>query len=289
MSRYARKIEQAIGKLGARQHGQVTRQQLLRLGLSKDAIHRRVRAGQLIRVYEGVYAVGYVREDAVARCMAAVLACGPGAVLSHHSAAALWGFRKWHSGPIHVTAPSYHRRRGIKVHRSTTLTRRQTTKDNGIPVTKPARTLLDIAPALPEKQLIRAINDALISKRLRARDLEGTRLHGFVGELSRSPLEDDWRPWRKRYNVPEPEYNAKLGPYEADIYYARERVIVELDGWDFHRTKAAFEHDRERDAYMLAREIVTVRITRDRLTKAPAKEAQRLIAILNSRRTLTDL
>ena len=212
MPRNTRKIEQAIARLAGRQHGHITRAQLLRLGLSPDAIDRRIRAGQLIQVHAGVYAVGYVREDALARCMAAVLACGPGAVLSHHSAAALWGFRDWPSGLIHVIAPSYHRRRGIKVHRSTTLTRRDIRRHNGIPVTSPARTLLDIAPSLPERQLIRAINDAMISKCLRARDLEGTRLHRFVGELSRSPLEDDFRPWRKRYNVPEPLYNAKIGP-----------------------------------------------------------------------------
>jgi hypothetical protein len=220
--------------------------------------------------------------------MAAVLACGPDAVLSHHSAAALWGFRKWHSGTIHVTAPTCHRRDGINAHRCA-LTRREVRRHQGIRVTSPARTLLDIRRSLPENQLIRAINDALISECLRASHLNGTALEGFVGDISRSPLEDDFRPWLKRYGLPEPQYNVKLGPYEADVYYPRQRVIIELDGWHFHRTKAAFENDRERDAYMLARGIVTVRITRERLRRAPAKEAARLITILNSRGTLTDL
>jgi very-short-patch-repair endonuclease len=156
-------------------------------------------------------------------------------------------------------------------------------------VTSPARTLLDIRRGLSERQLVRTINDAQISKCLRARDLEGTCLHRFVGELSRSPLEDYFRPWRKRYNVPEPQYNVPIGPYEADIYYVRERLIVELDGWDVHRTKAAFENDREKDAYMLARGIATMRITRERFEKGPGEEARRLIEILNSRGTLTDL
>jgi hypothetical protein len=111
----------------------------------------------------------------------------------------------------------------------------------------------------------------------------------FVGDISRSPLEDDFRPWLKRYGLPEPQYNVRLGPYEADVYYPRERVIIELDGWPFHRTKKAFEDDRERDAHMLAHGTVTVRITRKRLENAPAKEAQRLITILDSRGTLTDL
>jgi hypothetical protein len=288
MPRHARKIDQAIAGMAGRQYGHVTRAQLLKLGQNPDAIDRRIRAGQLIPVHAGVYAVGHLRDDAVARAMAAVLACEPGAVLSHHSAAALWGFRKWAAGPMHVIAPGKHRRRGIKAHRCA-LTRREVRKHLGIRVTSPARTLLDIRRSLSERQLSRAINDAQVSKCLRARDLEGTPLHRFVGELSRSPLEDDFRPWRKRHNVPEPQYNVRLGPYEADIYYVVERVIVELDGWEFHRTKESFENDRERDAYMLERGIVTVRITRERFEKTPAKEARRLIAILNSRRTLTDL
>jgi hypothetical protein len=220
--------------------------------------------------------------------MAAVLACGDGAVLSHHSAAALWGFRKWYRGPIHITAPAKHRRRGITAHRAA-LTRRQITRHQGIRVTTPAQALLDIARDLPEKQLIRAINDALISECLRERDLHGTRLEQYVGELSRSPFEDDFKPWLKRFGLPEPLYNVKLGPYEADAYYPEAKLIVELDGWSYHRTKKAFEDDRERDAYMLARGIATIRITRDRLNQAPAKEAQRLQAIYDSRVTLTDL
>ena len=287
IARHAHNIEHAIGRIAGRQHGYITRAQLLRLGLSAAAIGRRVRAGQLIRVHDGVYAVGHVRADAIGRAMAAVLACGPGAVLSHDSAAALWGFRKWRGGPIHVTAPSYHCRRAIKAHRCR-LERGERTRHWGIPVTKPARTLVDIRRTLPEKQLKRAINDALISNHLRDGDLVGTPLEGYVEELSRSPLEDDYRPWARRYGVPEAEYNVMLGKYQADVYYRKERLIVELDGWPFHRTKKAFEDDRERDAYMLVHRIVTVRITRDRLEKAPAHEAERLIAILESRRTLTD-
>jgi hypothetical protein len=156
-------------------------------------------------------------------------------------------------------------------------------------VTAPARTLLDIRRSLPERQLIRAINDALISECLRASQLHGTTLEGFVGDISRSPLEDDFRPWLKRYGLPEPRYNVKLHGYEVDVYYQRERVIIELDGWPFHRTKRAFENDRERDAHMLVRGIITVRITRERLEGEPAREAERLMTILNSRGTLTDL
>jgi hypothetical protein len=285
---HAGKIDQRVARLAARQYGHVTRAQLLRLGMHRRTISRRLDAGSLIRVHAGVYAVGHLREDPVARAMAAVLACGPNAVLSHHSAAALWGFRKWYGGPVHVTAPTLHRRRGIKAHRRP-LTRREIRRHQGIPVTTPARTLLDIARDLPEKQLIRAINDALVAECLKDRHLHGTRLECYVGELSRSPLEDDVKPWIKRFDLPEPLYNAKIGGYEADVYYPEAKLIVELDGWRFHRTKKAFEDDRERDAYMLARGIATIRITRARLANAPAKEAGRLRQIYDSRVTLTDL
>jgi hypothetical protein len=147
----------------------------------------------------------------------------------------------------------------------------------------------DIAPDLPEKQLIRAINDAIIDGCLRPRDLEGTALERYVGQLSRSPLEDDFRPWLVKYDLPEPQYNVKIDGYEADVYYPRERLIVELDGWTFHRTKKAFEDDRNRDAHMLANGIATIRITKERLERGPGREAERLRAILDSRGTLTDL
>jgi hypothetical protein len=204
-------------------------------------------------------------------------------VLSHHSAAALWGFRNWPTGPIHVIAISYHRRRGIKVHRCA-LTRQEVRRHLQVPVTSPARTLLDIRRALTQKQLIRAVGDALISGCLRESQLAGTPLYVLVDEISRSALEDDFKPWLRRFNLPEPLYNVKLFGREVDAYYPAERLIVELDGWAFHRTKIAFENDRDRDATMLAAGIATVRITRDRLRHAPAREAERFRAILDARR-----
>jgi hypothetical protein len=283
MGRYAHQIQQRVGRLANRQHGYVSRAQLLALGLSPDAIKRWIVAGRLIPVHAGVYAVGHARGDPVGRSMAAVLACGPSAVLSHHSAAALWGFRKWSAGLIHVIARGDHCRRGIKTHRCA-LTRREWTTHNGIPVTAPARTLLDIRRELTHKQLIRAIGDALNSNCMYESHLEGTPLHALVDEVSRSPLEDDFKPWLRRFNLPEPLYNVMLFGREVDVYYPAERLIVELDGWKYHRTKIAFESDRDRDATMLAAGIATVRITRQRLENAPAREAERLRAILDARR-----
>lgn len=181
-------LDRAIGAL-SQPHGHVSRAQLLRLGLSDGAIKARLRLGRLIRVHVGVYAVGYVRTDPVARAAAAVLACGPGAVLSHASAAALWGFRKRWPSSIEVTTATARRRAGIKVHRSGTLSRPDITRHRGIPVTTAVRTLIDLAPGLSDRQMIRMINEALLSNYLRTADLNGTCLARFIDDngLSGAP------------------------------------------------------------------------------------------------------
>ena len=279
-------LNKAVAALAQRQQGHVTRAQLLRLGMHPEVVKLRVRAGRLIRVYAGVYAVGYVRRDPVARAAAAVLACGSGAVLSHDSAAALWGLRRW-PGQIEVTAGTVHRRRGITAHRSITLAPDQVTRHHGIAVTTPARTILDLSGRLTTAQRTRMVNDALVSRYLRDTDLAGTRLGHLVDEhgVSRSTLEDDFRPFLRRFKLPAAQYNVHVNGREVDVYFATERVIVELDSWTYHRTRRAFESDRERDANMLQAGIVTVWITRDRLKNAPSQEAQRLGAILRERRT----
>ena len=260
--------------------------------MSAAQIRVRVARGNLFRVYRGVYAVGHIPTAPVAKAAAAVLACGPGAVLSHASAAALWGFGTWPK-TIEVTAPSALRRPGIRVHRSTTLVRADRTRHLGIPVTTAARTIMDLSPRHSDEQLARIVNDALISRFMYESHLEAlierhpkqaSRLRQFIRDpLSRSWFERVFRPWLKRYALPQPEFNVRIGRYEADVYYPRERLIVELDGYDFHRTRLAFENDRERDAHMLHNGIATIRITTRRIENASAREAARLHAILQSR------
>ena len=264
--------------------------------MTVDAIRARLERGALIRMHYGVYAVGHVPPSPVARAAAAVLACGPGAVLSHASAAALWGFLKCWPAIPEVTAAAKRTHPSITTHRCVSLTRRDKARHLGVAVTSPARTLLDSAARLADMELLRAVSDALIARHLRERDLDeviernhahpqAARLRRLAREpLSRSWLETHFRPWVKRYKLPQPDYNARLGRYEADVYYPRERLVVELDGYEFHRTRLAFEHDRERDAHMLGAGIATVRITKRRIDSAPAKEAARLRAILEARR-----
>jgi hypothetical protein len=145
-----------LARLAANQHGVVSLDQLRALGISSDAISRRVHAGRLHRIYRGVYAVGHPRLTHEGRWMAAVLACGSGAVLSHRSAAALWKLLPSQPGMSHVTVPSHagrKRRKGIHLHRSTSLHPAQTTLRMGIPVTTPARTLADLRRCATEDEL----------------------------------------------------------------------------------------------------------------------------------------
>ena len=289
-------LDKRIAALAKRQRGYVTRRQLMRLGVGPDAIRYRVRIGRLIPVYAGVYAVGHLPTLPQDRAVGAVLACGPDAVLSHGSAATLWGiFGHWEM-PFEVTVASLRRRRGIVVHRAK-LERRDRTRQLGIRVTSPARTVLDIAPRLGDGQLARAVNE-LRRQHLRVYELAdvlsrfprspaSARLRRFTENPTgptRSEFEDAFLLFAERFGLPRPLVNARIGRYTADVLFPDERVIVELDGWNFHSSRESFESDRERDAELLLRGYVTVRITWERLIRHPQREAARLLAILRARR-----
>jgi very-short-patch-repair endonuclease len=291
--------------LAGRQWGYVTRAQLLVLGLTAAAVKHLVVSGRLIRVHAGVYAVGHVNTTPVARAFAAVLACGDGALLSHGSAATLWGFNKYWDEPFEVTVWRSHRRRpGIKVHRSRVLTDSDRDCQLGVPVTSPARTALDIAPRLTDKRLIRVVNDGRHARLIHLDDLADAlarnpkhpgakRLRHFLDTEAgptRSELEDEFVAFCKRYGLPKPVTNTYVLGYEVDVVFPAERVIVEIDSWEFHRFRSNFEDDRNRDADLLAGDYVTIRLTDERMKKTPEHEAARLQTILERRRrTLTVL
>ena len=167
----------------------------------------------------------------------------------------------------------------------------------GIRVTSPARTLLDCAPRMGVRALTRAVNDARIARRLRMLDLVdvvkrnphhpgAARLAPLLGTgaPTRSPLEDKFLRFCKRFGLPRPNVNTTVGGHEVDAFFEAERVIVELDGYESHSDPSTFESDRERDAHALASGLPTIRITEKRLDNAPAREAERLHAILRARR-----
>jgi hypothetical protein len=292
-------IDRVIAHIAARQQRQLKRSQLLAAGWDDDAIRWRIKAGRLYREHPGVYSLGCRAVTPLERAMAAVLACGPGAALSHGSAMALWGIWKRWQSPFHVTTSRDRRPKGIRVHRVRALDRRDVTRQHGIPVTTLARTLLDQAPHMSPKSLTRAINDARQDHYLQldalAEVLARNSTHRGRAKLAwtlgraperptRSQFEDDFPAFCERYGLPRPQMNAIVCGYEVDALFAEEKVIVELDSWRFHSSRVSFESDRGRDADTLVAGFATVRLTRERYRRHPAREAQRLKDILARRR-----
>lgn len=291
-------IDAEIITLAGRQNGNVTRRQLLDLGLTDDAIRHRLRTGRLFRVHPGVYSVGRPALTPLERGNAAVLACGPAGAMSYASAMVLWGYWRHWEPPFEVTIVGNRRPKGIRVHRSTTLRRHDVTRQLGIRVTTPARTIFDISPRQNDKAFRRIVRNALHSPWLtegqladavaRHPNLSGAKrtatLLGLPGTPPRSGWEDDFPAFCARYGLPTPVMGQPIGGYIVDALFAAERVIVELDSREFHMDAIAFEDDRERDAETLAHGFVTVRATWERIHERPQREADRLHAILAGRR-----
>jgi very-short-patch-repair endonuclease len=287
-----------IVALAIRQHGNVTRPQLLRLGLGAEAVKHLVRAGFLHRVHLGVYAVGRPPVTALEKAAAAVLACGPGAALSHRSALAHWGFIDRWPPSFDVAVPGDRRRARIALHRQRGLQPWDVRVHVGLRVTSPAWTLVDCAPGLSDRRLARIVNDALRSRHLKRWQLaevvarRGTRpgvrrLQPFTDAAdgpTRSEFEDAFIEFCRRFKLPRPQVNTIVAGREVDAYFEAEKLIVELDGWKYHSSRDSFESDRDHDATALAQGIGTVRITWKRMLGQPELEAQRLLRILASRR-----
>jgi very-short-patch-repair endonuclease len=250
--------------------------------MSGSAVDRAVRGGRLIRIYAGVYAVGYRRPEPVATAMAAVLACGPGALLSHDSAVALWGLRRrWPRVP-EVTARRERRRDGIRTHRSQTLVRADRARELGVPVTTAQRTIRDLEPRLTRAQFTRMVNEARRAGRLTANTAHA--LLGYASGPTRSEFEAAFLRFCGLYQLPVPRTLVDVHGFEVDALFVAQRVIVELDGWEFRNDRSAFVSDRERDASLLDRGYATYRITWERLHEQPQREAARIQRIL-ARRT----
>ena len=231
----------------------------------------RAAAGRLHRVHRGVYAVGHTVLTANGRRMAAVLAAGPGAVLSHASAAALWEIRPTNATRIDVTVRTKRGRgrRGLRIHRTSTLQADEVTDHQGIPVTTPSRTLLDLAATLPRRALERALDEAevqelydLTSLTAIARAHAGERGARALTEaldhdpgttLTDSELEELMLALCDEHRLERPKPQTRVAGLRVDFYFAAARLVVETDGYRYHRTRRAFERDRERDATSPAR------------------------------------
>ncbi len=278
----------AINALAAEQQGVVTRAQLRGVGIRPDAVDSRVRSRWLRPMQRGVYAIGPIAGPHAGE-MAAVLACGEGAVLSHRTAAQLWGLlpHPANQSTVDVTVPAGRRirRPGVHVHRPPALQRGETTSLKGIPITTPDRTILDIGLAVSPRELEQAVAEAqrrrlanrgaLLSLIARHRGRAGTRVLRTLLEdnegpaLTRSQAEERLLALLRKAQLPAPDVNVRLGPYEVDFVWREAGLAVEVDGFAFHGDRAAFEADRRRDAELAARGFNVIRVTWRQLVDEP--------------------
>jgi very-short-patch-repair endonuclease len=290
-----------VVELATNQDGPIADWQLIDLGLSRSTIDSWLRSRRLHPHHRGVYTLGHRAFGPNGRRWAAVLACGPGAVLSHRSAAAVWGIRPDNRPRIDVTVASRGRasRKGIQVHRVRRLDPRDVTKIDGIPVTTLARTLLDLAEVVPMNQVRRAINEAddlklfdlkavneLLSRsngRRGVKPLTAALIAVVPEERTRSDLEEAFLAFCEERDIPRPKVNRGRAGKEIDMVWPEHNLIVELDGYQTHRTRRAFEEDRRRDAAHLLDGIRTVRATDRWLSKEPDDLERTLKGLLTRR------
>lgn len=293
-----RSPDTAIAALAADQHGVVTTRQVAALGVSERAVSRRAAAGRLHRVHRGVYAVGHPVLTGHGRLMAAVLAGGEGAVLSHASAAALWGMRSSDAErtDIIVRRSGREKRNGLRIHRPRTLQPDEVTTHEGIPVTTPAPTILDLAAMLGRRPLervldrtelleltdypaLRAIAHAHPGHR-GARKLQSTLdTHHAGTTLTRSHLEERFLTLCREHGLPAPLVNSWPSGKEVDFRFPGHALIVEADSCTHHRSREAFENDRARDALRTRAGYRTLRFTYRQLADDPAAVAATIAAL----------
>ena len=294
--------DQRLARMAARQHGLVSHRQLAAVGLSPNAVAGRVEKGRLERVHRGIYAVGHTARTPESRWMAAVMACGWGAVLSHLDAAALWKIYEGAGARVHVTTTTKSGQRldGVQVHRARRLHPDDVTVRDRIPVTTVARTLVDLTDVLGSDRVLRAIREAeflhlldldalnAAVKRAHGRKrlsvLRQALAHHTPGQIVREELEHRFLELVREAGLPPPETNLKIRArgrrYEIDCLWREQRVAVELDGRAAHARTAAFEPDRRKDAALNAIGLRPLRFTWLRVTREPADVIAELEATL---------
>lgn len=256
--------DQAVARLARRQYGVFSKSQLAALGLTRGQVDHRIRVGRFVRLYRGVYAVGHDALTPEGWRMAAVLACPAGAVLSHRSAAAHWGIRPSAQARAEISVPANRARgaRGVDLRR-VVLRPEDVTVHDGIPITAVGRTIVDLAAVVEERAVGRAIDRAIELGLFDLAELDGQMRSGKSGSArvrrvlgnrhpdshrTRSEFERRALGLFKRHGLPRPEVNVWFADLkcEVDLLWRDQRLVVELDGWAFHRSRDAFEADRRR-------------------------------------------
>lgn len=301
--RVGQRTDGPLAALAGRQHGVVSLAQLTsELGYSRSAVTRAATDGRLHRLHRGVYAVGHTNLSLHGQCLAAVLGYGPSALLSHHSAAWLWGIARWSPVPISVTVPSPRARRPpIRLHHARALAAGDRDEIDRIPVTSVPRTALDLAPTLRTRQLMRLLERAEELRLFDLRHFEDLlgRAHGHPGAGRLRRALDSYRPppftrsgTERRFldlvvaaGLPRPITAFVEAGYELDVYWPDRRFAVELDVYETHGSRQAFESDRRRQEDLKLAGIEMVRITGLRLDREPQQVVQRIARLLEQRRT----
>ena len=276
----------------------VSRHQLLALRFSSQAIKTLVSRGRLHRLHRGVYAVGHTRLRAQGHWIAAILACGPGAVLSYAEAAALHDLRRVPNGRINVTAPTRHHLPGVCCHFVRTLHHEDTTAIDGIPVTSLARTYLDLAEILTSARLIDALETGQRQNKLDVTALHAViarhpgrhgiaPLHDAIAELADEPpllqsgLERAFRHLIRTYHLPTPQFNVYVEGELVDVVWHEHRLIVEVDSRKWHSGRKAFRNDRRRDRMLIRAGWRVARFTDDDIELDPSGVAAELSELLS--------
>jgi very-short-patch-repair endonuclease len=284
-------VERRLATLARRQHGVVSRDQLIDAGVGATTIGDWAKRGRLHRLHRGVYAVGHLALSRNGRFMAAVLAAGQGAALSHFSAAVLWGILEHRGQMVHVTAEGRRRIGGVVVHESPLEGERL--RRQGIVVTTPARTLVDLADVAKKRRTLERAFDEAEYLRL---DWHGaTPKHGRPGAgllasvlavhrpgttRTRSELEERFLAFCDSHSLRRPEVNSSIEGYLCDFVWREERLVVETDGRAAHGTWRAKERDAARDAALLVEGWRVMRVTWERLFGEEAALARQLGKLL---------
>jgi hypothetical protein len=283
------------GQLAESAHGVVTRRELLDSGVTRDQIAGRLRSGTLLREYPGVYRVGHRAPSVEARYLAAVKACGPRATLCGRAAAYLLGIVKGSPPPPEVTAPTKRCLKGVRTHRSRgPYPANEVTTWRGIPVTSPARTLVDLAAVLSKDTLARACHEAGVRHGTTPAHveavLEGRRRSPGAGKLravlrgdvrvTLSKLEKRFLARLREIGRPLPKTNRPIGGRYLDCRWPDHHLTVELDSYTYHSSRYAWEQDRRREREAYARGDDFRRYTYGDVFEQPARMLAELRALL---------
>ncbi len=295
-------VDHAIARLAARQHELVERDQLRALGLTPRQIDYRLQVGRLHRRHRTVYVVGSPKLTLEGERLAAVLAAGPGAVLSHAAACHHWRLLRHRPPHLDVTVrtPGGRSTKGLVIHRHPTLRPQDTTTRLHIPVVRPARAILDLAQTSPRALIIQAIDEAHVQRLARGphlnavvaayprhpaahvlKDIVTTHIGGST--LTDTDLEDLFLEICRKHGLPQPATQHRIGRLTVDFAFPDARIAIETDGGKYHGTPAAVRRDHRRDSYVIRKGWQVLRFSDEQIEHQPEVVAATVLAALRPR------